>query len=175
MKCTIKNEFSQLYQSITKKMDNVKSNSSTAVDYNKIQNQVERATNPIKNEIQEIKKSIKIMQITLAEELQKVKNPIKLPKQDFPVWISCEVPKNILSFGYYKKFSQPPQFGGPQITPLTENFNLQKRNGTFHCVIGETFLIMRSKRGYEKVPFYVIDNLYGSAYITTETAQFLQN
>ena len=110
------------------------------------------------------------MQITLAQELQKVKNPSIFPKQEFSVKITSKVQKNILSFKTYTNFTNPFP-----ITPLSDNFILQKRNGNFHEIIGETFLLMRAKHGYERVHFYVVDSLYGSAYITSETAQFLKN
>ena len=92
------------------------------------------------------------------------------PKQEFPVKVTSKVQKNILSLNTYKNFSN-----SDPITPLSDDFMLQKRNGKFHEIIGETFLLMRAKHGYERVHFYVIDSLYGSAYITSETAHVLKN
>ena len=169
LKSELKKEMSYMYNDISKKMDHQEK---TILSFLDIQNpvnqdiifdQCKNAIRPLEDDVLQLKKNIKIMEQSLAREL--IKNePRSITKQMFKFRTSSKLKENIMSIKCYEKLRDRSR-----IYPANPEFDLQKKNGTYHDVIGKTYVPLRTRNGWKEFKFFVIGTLSGNAYISKFT------
>ena len=123
---------------------------------------MERLLFPVSDQLCEIRKSVADLQKILREERDQL--PKEPRKQNFKFKASSKLKTNIMSLKCYETMNRIDR-----LIPADPEFVLQRKNGTFHEIIGKTYVTMRSKDGWRDFKFYVIGTLSGNAYLNKNT------
>ena len=178
IKTTLQKEMNILYTDIKKKMDQQEDKLLWTLDLRNPSNQeilvtqCEKAVRPIEDQISNLRQNIQDLQQSLTQGLHNT-GQRKIPKQECNFKLTTKVPENIISLNYYFKLQESQEL--QDIQPISqESFRLQRKNGTYHNVIGIAHIPMTTRSGMvAEIDFIVIKNLHGNAYVCQNTAEFL--